>query len=195
MKRESYPGQQDWGLVCLWASQINNFEVQRSEMGAPYAGPPLLLPLACCLQRHKIHLWLKTWIVVCKGKYFGPLSHFRWHSDFCWALVLPEELASSVLCFLVLFLPGRETMPWTRFVSVICRSCDGTPFEFLQVCRARASQRQLIGKEAVGYSPAELACFTKLISSYGYKQPFFHTVTYKVSVQSKWKRQTLQTLK
>lgn len=128
-----------------------------------------------------------TWTVVCKGKYFGPLSHF---SDFCWALFLLESWLAACCppCkyFLMLFLPGKEAVPWTRFESVSCRSCEGTPFEFLQACRARAPQGQLVSNERVDYSPAELACLTKLKSSYGYKQPLFHTVTDLWSVCAKY---------
>lgn len=60
------------------------------------------------------------------------------------------------------------------------------PLSSLQACRARAPQRQLISNEFVGYSPAELACFTKLKSSYGHKQPFFHTVIDLWSVCAKY---------
>lgn len=45
-------------------------------MGALDAGPSLLLTdLSSSSQDPFV-----TWTVVCKGKYFGPLSHF---SDFC----------------------------------------------------------------------------------------------------------------
>lgn len=115
------------------------------------------------------------WFMVCKGKYFGHLSN-------CWKSWL--ACCPFCRCFLVLLLPGNN-MPQTRFESVTCRSYDGTPFEFLQTCRARA-QRQLTGDECVGYSPAELACFTKSKSNYGYKQPFFHTVIGLWSVCAKY---------
>lgn len=178
--KELCPGQQEWGLASLWASQINNFKVQKSEMGVLDAGPPLLLPLTYCLQYYMIHLWSRHGLWSVSKSIFGlwvilddtVISAERW---FCWKGWL-GACFPSCRCFLLLFLPGKETIPWTRFESVSCRSCGGALFEFLQACRAKAPQRQLTGNKRVGYSPAELACFATLKSSYGYKQLLFHTV-------------------